>query len=40
MDQVNHWHGVMSVLIKRADESSRNVNYFFGVQHRDVEKIN
>ena len=41
MDQVNHWHGIISVLIKRADENSRHVNYFFGVQHRDdVHKIN
>ncbi len=40
VDQVNHWHGIISVLIKRADENSRQVNYFFGVQHRDVHGIN
>lgn len=38
-DQVNHWHGIISVLIKRADEKSRHVNYFFGVQHHDGEKL-
>lgn len=40
MDQINHWHGIMSVLIKRADENSRNVNYFIGVQQRNVHRIN
>lgn len=40
MDQVNHWHGIISVLIKRADENSKNVNYFFGVQNRDMKTIN